>query len=40
MEGGFGFEFVNQICTALKNYVSRDADGMMRVGVDQEKTHL
>ena len=31
-EGGFGFEFVNQICLALKNYISRDPDGMMNVG--------
>ena len=40
MEGGFGFEYVNQICIALKNYVARDPDGMMAVGEGQEKTHL
>lgn len=40
MEGGFGFEFVGLICTVLKNYVARDPEGMMRVGVDQEKSHL
>lgn len=40
MEGGFGFEFVNQICTAVKNYISRDPNGMMAVGQDQDKTHL
>jgi len=34
MEGGFGFEYVNQICIALKNYVARDPDGMMAVGED------
>jgi len=39
-EGGFGFEFVNQICVALKNYIARDPNGMMKVGEGQEKTHL
>jgi len=31
-EGGFGFEFVNSICVALKNYIARDPNGMMKVG--------
>lgn len=39
-DGGFGFEFVNVICVALKNYISRDPNGMMCVGESQEKSHL
>ena len=31
-EGGFGFEFVTQICVTLKNYVSRDPEGMLALG--------
>ena len=33
-DGGFGFEYVSQICVALKNYISRDPQGMMSVGED------
>mmetsp|Transcript_7597 Transcript_7597/g.12766 ORF Transcript_7597/g.12766 Transcript_7597/m.12766 type:complete len:328 (-) Transcript_7597:970-1953(-) len=40
MEGGYGFEFVSQICLAIKNYISRDPEGMLRVGEDQEKSFL
>ena len=39
-EGGYGFEQVTQICVALKNYVSRDPQGMLQVGEDQAKDHL
>ena len=37
---GYGFEFVNQICLAMKNYVSRDPANMLAVGEDQQQTHL
>lgn len=40
MEGGYGFEYVNQITDALKNYVSRDPEGMLKLGEDQTKSHL
>ena len=30
-EGGFGFEYVAQIVTALKNYIARDPAGMLNV---------
>ena len=30
-DGGFGFEFVNQIVVAIKNYISRDPNGLFRV---------
>ena len=33
--GGEGYEFVSAICIALKNYVARDPDGMMKVGEGQ-----
>lgn len=40
MEGGFGFEYVNQIVIALKNYFSRDQNGILSVGEGQQKSHL
>ena len=39
-EGGFGLEYVNQIVPALKNFISRDPNGMMAVGENQDMTHL
>mmetsp|Transcript_29520 Transcript_29520/g.44887 ORF Transcript_29520/g.44887 Transcript_29520/m.44887 type:complete len:666 (+) Transcript_29520:641-2638(+) len=39
-EGGYGMEYVNQVVIALKNYTSRDSQGMLAVGQDQDKTHL
>jgi len=39
-EGGDGFEFVNHICAALKNYCARDPDGMLSIGEGQTKTYL
>jgi hypothetical protein len=27
-DGGYGFEFVNQIVVSIKNYISRDPEGM------------
>lgn len=40
MEGGFGFEYVNQIVIALKNYFARDQNGILCVGENQTKTNL
>lgn len=40
MEGGYGFEYVNQIADALKNYVSRDPEGMLKVPEGETKSHL
>ena len=39
-EGGFGFEFVQNICVTLKNYFSRDPDGILGTGEGQEKSYL
>jgi hypothetical protein len=39
-EGGFGFEFVSQIAVTLKNYISRDPEGMLAVGEGQDKNYL
>jgi hypothetical protein len=39
-EGGFGFEFVSQISVTLKNYISRDPEGMLTVGEGQDKNYL
>ena len=38
--GGLGFEYVNEIALAIKNYISRDPEGMMKVSENQQKTHL
>ena len=38
--GGLGFEYVNDIALAIKNYISRDPEGMMKVGENQQKSHL
>ena len=40
MEGGFGFEYVNQIAVSLKNYFAHDQNGIISVGEGQTKTHL
>ena len=37
-EGGFGLEYVNQVVVTLKNYISRDPEGMLRVGEGQDET--
>lgn len=37
---GFGSEHVYVICVALKNYVCRDPDGMMKVAKGRYKSHL
>lgn len=37
---GFGFDYVTRVCIAVKNYVSRDPDGMMKIGEGQTKSHL
>lgn len=39
-DGGYGFEFVNQICVAIKNYIARDPEGMLKVGQDEQKSYL
>ena len=39
-EGGLGFEIVGQICIAIKNFISRDPDGLLVVGEAQKKTNL
>jgi len=33
--GGYAYEFISPICIAIKNYISRDPDGMMKVGEGQ-----
>ena len=39
-DGGAGFEFVTQICGVLRNYFSRDPDGILRNGPGQDKSYL
>jgi len=38
--GGFGLEYINQVIIALKNFVSRDQNGLRAVGEDQEQPYL
>jgi len=40
MEGGYGFEFVNQIVIALKNYFAKDPQTCLSVVEGQNKTYL
>lgn len=28
-DGGYGFEYLNEVCEVIKNYISRDVEGMM-----------
>jgi hypothetical protein len=30
-DGGFGFEYVTPIVIALKNYISQDPEGMLKI---------
>lgn len=39
-DGGFGFEYVTPIVIALKNYISQDPEGMLKVQEGQGKTRL
>jgi len=39
-DGGFGIEYIIQICIALKNYMALDPDGMLKTGEGQTKSHL
>jgi hypothetical protein len=39
-DGGFGQEYTSQIVTALKNFISTDPDGMLKVGEGQTKSFL
>ena len=39
-DGGFGLEYVNTIVIALKNYISRDPNGILAVGESQTMSHL
>lgn len=38
--GGFGIEYVNQVIIAIKNYISRDNEGLKRIGELQDETHM
>lgn len=38
--GGFGLEYISQVVIALKNYISRDSEGLKKVGEGQEESHL
>ena len=38
-EAGFGFAYINQIAIAIKNFISRDPEGMMRKGEIQGQSH-
>jgi hypothetical protein len=39
-DGGFGFEYVTPIVIALKNYISQDPEGMLKIQEGQGKTRL